>query len=109
MLREYNHSALYLNLTLTPNRKIFKPLHPPDALDMLEPSQHIGPVDPATMPEPEEEEPTEEDLRMEEARRSMPGVDGMLLVQDFEDWAEKVMSGTAWNYYKSAADREKSE
>ncbi|KIR68597.1 L-mandelate dehydrogenase [Cryptococcus bacillisporus CA1873] len=87
--------------------KIFKPLHPPDALDMLEPSQHIGPVDPATMPEPEEEEPTEEDLRMEEARKSMPGVDGMLLVQDFEDWAEKVMSGTAWNYYKSAADREK--
>ncbi|OWZ44500.1 L-mandelate dehydrogenase [Cryptococcus neoformans Tu259-1] len=87
--------------------KIFKPLHPPDALDMLDPSQHLGPVDPTTMPEPEEEEPTEEDLRMEEARKSMPGVDGMLLVQDFEDWAEKVMSGTAWNYYKSAADREK--
>ncbi|OXH34186.1 L-mandelate dehydrogenase [Cryptococcus neoformans] len=87
--------------------KIFKPLHPPDALDMLDSSQHLGPVDPTTMPEPEEEEPTEEDLRMEEARKSMPGVDGMLLVQDFEDWAEKVMSGTAWNYYKSAADREK--
>ncbi|OCF40439.1 L-mandelate dehydrogenase [Kwoniella heveanensis CBS 569] len=86
--------------------KIFKPLHPPDALDTLDPSQHIGPVDPLSVPEPEDEEPTEEDLRIEEARKQMPPVDAMLLVDDFEQWGEKVLSGTAWNYYKSAADRE---
>ncbi|WVQ83117.1 hypothetical protein IAT38_005255 [Cryptococcus sp. DSM 104549] len=86
--------------------KIFTPLHPPDALEMLEDEQRLGPVDPLTMPEPTEDEPTEEELQMEEARKTMPGVDGMMLVQDFEDWAEKVLSGTAWNYYKSAADRE---
>ncbi|WVW83603.1 hypothetical protein I302_105624 [Kwoniella bestiolae CBS 10118] len=86
--------------------KIFKPLHPPDALDTLDESQHLGPVDPLTMPEPTEEEPTEEELRIKEARKTLPPVDAMLLVNDFEDWAEKVLSGTAWNYYKSAADRE---
>jgi hypothetical protein len=36
----------------------------------------------------------------------MPTADAMLLIDDFEYWAEKVLSGTAWNYYKSAADRE---
>ncbi|ODN81596.1 hypothetical protein L202_02008 [Cryptococcus amylolentus CBS 6039] len=87
--------------------KIFGPIHYPDALEMLDEDQHIGPVDPLTMPEPEEVEPTEEELEMEEARKAMPGAENMLLVQDFEDWAEKVLSGTAWNYYKSAADREK--
>ncbi|WVQ73082.1 hypothetical protein IAR50_002645 [Cryptococcus sp. DSM 104548] len=87
--------------------KIFGPIHPPDALNMLDEDQHIGPVDPLTMPEPEEVEPTEEELAIEEARKVMPPAESMLLVQDFEDWAEKVLSGTAWNYYKSAADREK--
>ncbi|KAK8858938.1 hypothetical protein IAR55_003169 [Kwoniella newhampshirensis] len=86
--------------------KIFKPLHPPDALEILDPSQHIGPVDPLTVPEPVEEEPTEEEKAKAEARKTMPGADAMLLLNDFEEWAEKVLSGTAWNYYKSAADRE---
>ncbi|WVF71747.1 hypothetical protein IAT40_006555 [Kwoniella sp. CBS 6097] len=86
--------------------KIFKPLHPPDALDTLDESQHVGPVDPLSMPEPEDDEPSEEDLRIEQARKEMPPVDAMLLVDDFEQWGEKVLSGTAWNYYKSAADRE---
>nr|ODN93938.1 L-mandelate dehydrogenase [Cryptococcus depauperatus CBS 7841] len=87
--------------------QIFKPVHPSDALNMLEPSQHMGPVNPMTMPEPEEEKLTEEVLRREEARKKMPGADAMLLVQDFEDWAEQVLSGTAWSFYKSAADGEK--
>ncbi|WVR07303.1 hypothetical protein IAU60_004344 [Kwoniella sp. DSM 27419] len=86
--------------------KIFKPLHPPDALDILDDSQHVGPVDPLTVPEPEDTGPTEEEKRIEAARKELPQLDAMLLVQDFEEWAEKVLSGTAWNYYKSAADRE---
>lgn len=86
--------------------KIFKPIHPPDALQQLEEDQVVGPVDPTTVPAPEETGPTEEEERMEREREKMPGAEGMLLVQDFEDWAEKVLSGTAWNYYRSAADYE---
>ena len=85
-----------------PFRHIFKPLHPPDAFDLLDPEAHLGPVDPTTMPAVEETGPTEEEQKMAEARKSMPGAEGMLLLQDFEEWAEKVLSGTAWNYYKSA-------
>lgn len=73
---------------------------------MLEPYQCLGPVDPTTVPEPEETEPTEEEKRIEEARKTLPPVDAMFLLDDFEEWAEKVLNGTAWNYYKSAADRE---
>lgn len=39
----------------------------------------------------------------------MPDASSMLLVDDFEEWAEKVLTGTGWNYYRSAADREISE
>ncbi len=81
---------------------MFKPLHPPDALEVLDPEDHLGPVDPTTIPATIDTGPTEEEQRIEEARKTMPGADSMLLVQDFEDWAEKVLSGTAWNYYKSA-------
>jgi L-lactate dehydrogenase (cytochrome) len=61
------------------------------------------------MPAPVEEEATEEEKKMEEERSKMPRADAMLLIDDFEYWAERVLSGTAWNYYKSAADREISE
>lgn len=56
------------------------------------------------MPEPEDKGPTEEDKRIEEARSKMPDADGMLLVDDFEEWASKVLSGTAWAYYRSAGE-----
>ena len=76
---------------------------------MLAPEQHLGPVDPTTMPDLSDEEPTEEEKRMAQWREKMPPVGSMLLLDDFEQWAEKVLSGTGWNYYKSAADREVSE
>ena len=79
-----------------------KPIHPPDALDLLDPEAHLGPVDPTTMPELIDQGPTDEEKRIEQARKEMPTSDAMLLVQDFEEWAERVLSGTAWNYYKSA-------
>ena len=61
------------------------------------------------MPDLSDEEPTEEEKRMTQWREQMPPVGSMLLLDDFEQWAEKVLSGTGWNYYKSAADREVSE
>jgi L-lactate dehydrogenase (cytochrome) len=66
----------------------------------------FAPLDPTTMPAPTETEPTEEEKRIDQERQTMPSADAMLLIDDFEFWAEKVLSGTAWNYYKSAADRE---
>ncbi|KAF3051292.1 Cytochrome b2, mitochondrial precursor [Didymella keratinophila] len=36
----------------------------------------------------------------------MPPAASMLLVQDFEYWAERVLSTTAWAYYRSASDEE---
>ncbi|OXG35145.1 L-mandelate dehydrogenase [Cryptococcus neoformans Bt120] len=85
--------------------RIFKPLHPPDALDILDESQRVGPIDPLSVPALEEVE-TEEDKRIKEARKSLPPVDAMLLLQDFEDWGQRILSGTAWAYYRSAADSE---
>lgn len=89
--------------------KIFQPIHPPDALDLLDDSQHLGPVDPLTVPAAQDAEPTEEEKRIEAARKEMPDVHSMLLLDDFEYWGQKVLSGTAWAYYRSAADREISE
>uniref|UniRef100_A0A8H7TSA9 Uncharacterized protein n=1 Tax=Bionectria ochroleuca TaxID=29856 RepID=A0A8H7TSA9_BIOOC len=71
--------------------KLFTMLHPPDALGTLPTEYCLGPVDPETLPAQEEEELSEaEQLRQE----------------DFEDWAQKVLSETAWAYYRSAADEE---
>lgn len=36
----------------------------------------------------------------------MPHADNMLLVEDFEHWAERVLSNVAWAYYRSASDYE---
>ncbi|KLT43318.1 mitochondrial fmn-dependent dehydrogenase [Cutaneotrichosporon oleaginosum] len=85
--------------------KVFVPLHPPDALTMLPRSKHLGPVDPATLPEVEDE-PTEEEERIAAEREHLPSVENMLLLSDFEEWAERVLGATGWNYYRSAADSE---
>lgn len=85
--------------------KVFVPLHPPDALDMLPRAKHLGPVDPATLPVVDVE-PTEEEERIEAARKTLPPAESMLLLSDFEEWAERVLTATGWNYYRSAADSE---
>lgn len=69
----------------------------------------LGPVDPTTMPAPEEKEVTEDELRREEARAEMPEAHNLFLLQDFEFWAERVLTGTAWSYYRSASDEEQSK
>lgn len=87
--------------------KLFSMIHPSDALENLPVEACLGPVDLATMPELEEEL-SEEDLEREEAREEMPTADNFFLLNDFEDWAERVLSKTAWAYYRSAADEERS-
>jgi L-lactate dehydrogenase (cytochrome) len=84
-------------------------LHPPDALSTLPAECLVGQVDPATLPPSEETMPTNYDLQREIARQQMPPARNMLVVQDFEDWAERVLTDTAWAYYRSASDEERSK
>ena len=55
----------------------------------------------------EEEVLDEDDLEREAARMEMPPASDLLMLQDFEDWAERVLTNTAWSYYRSAADEER--
>lgn len=84
----------------------FTLLHPPDAIETLPPQCCVGRIDPATLPAMEETELTADEIRQAEAREEMPPASSMLLVTDFEHWAERVLSTTAWAYYRSAADEE---
>ncbi|KAK6076205.1 glycolate oxidase [Seiridium cupressi] len=84
----------------------FSMIHPPDAIDTLPPEMLLGPVDPTTMPAPEENIMSEDELRRQAAREEMPEAHNLHLLQDFEHWAERVLSGTAWAYYRSASDEE---
>jgi L-lactate dehydrogenase (cytochrome) len=87
----------------------FQTLHPPDAIQTLPAEMLLGPVDPTTLPEPEEKELTEDERMRENARAEMPAAHNLFLLQDFEFWAERVLTGTAWAYYRSASDEEQSE
>lgn len=84
-------------------------LHPPDAIQALPSEMRLGQVDPTTVPAPAEKVYTEDERRRQDARKQMPSVQSLLLLQDFETWAERVLSGTAWAYYRSASDEERSK
>ncbi|KAH8894601.1 L-mandelate dehydrogenase [Thozetella sp. PMI_491] len=84
--------------------ELFTMLHPPDALENLMPEACLGPVDPSTLPPPGEA--VTEDESEDGATHTLPQVEDMLLIQDFETWAERVLSRTAWAYYRSATDEE---
>ncbi|GHJ85958.1 hypothetical protein NliqN6_2360 [Naganishia liquefaciens] len=87
--------------------EVFKPLHPPNTLqDNLDPSQILGPIDPTTV-KPKAPRPlTADEKRVRAAREDMPPVEACVNLEDFEVLAEKVLSKTAWAYYRSAADSE---
>jgi L-lactate dehydrogenase (cytochrome) len=86
---------------------VYKPIHPPNAIsDNLTPEQHMGTLDPATVPQ-EDSGPTEADL-VQQRRSELPHVQSMVNLDDFERAAEHVLgSGSqAFAYYRSAADDE---
>ncbi|TFY67109.1 hypothetical protein EVJ58_g1834 [Rhodofomes roseus] len=85
--------------------KAFVPIHPPNTLQQLPMEAHIGPVDPTTIPE-DANQPTEEEIRIAEARRNLPPPSAAINLHDIEVLAEKVLTGTAWAYYRSTADDE---
>ncbi|KAH9926689.1 FMN-dependent dehydrogenase-domain-containing protein [Fomitopsis serialis] len=85
--------------------KAFVPIHPPNTLQHLPMEAHIGPVDPATIPE-DANKPTEDEIRVAEARQNLPPPSAAINLHDIEILAEKVLTRTAWAYYRSTADDE---
>ena len=70
---------------------------------MLEPEQHVGTVDPATVPKTDPEF-SDDDIRVIKARKDMPPLGAMINLADIEDVARKVMTKQAWHYYRSEAE-----
>ncbi|KAL4874295.1 L-mandelate dehydrogenase [Aspergillus karnatakaensis] len=87
--------------------KLFSSLHASDALESLPTEACLGPVDPTTLPA-QEGTLMEEERVIQAARAEIPPPESFFLLSDFEEWAERVLSKTAWAYYRSAADEERS-
>ncbi|GJE85004.1 FMN-dependent alpha-hydroxy acid dehydrogenase family protein [Phanerochaete sordida] len=85
--------------------KAFVPIHPPNVLSHLPPEAHLGPVDPETLPA-DAFAATEEELRIAHARAELPEPGAALNLQDIEEFAQKVLTQTAWAYYRSTGDDE---
>ncbi|SNX81431.1 related to L-lactate dehydrogenase (cytochrome b2) [Melanopsichium pennsylvanicum] len=87
--------------------ELYEPIHPPNALqDNLDPSKHIGQVDPATIQIRQADEETEKDRKRRIARENLPSLGSVLNLDDFERIAESILTDQAWAYYSSAADDE---
>lgn len=84
--------------------KIFESIHAKGLLEtMLRPDQHLGPVDPATLPVLEPEF-TDDEIRVIQAKRAKPPLAAMINLADIEDVARKVLTKQAWHYYRSDAE-----
>lgn len=87
--------------------EIYDPIHPPTAIqDNLDPSKHIGQVDPATVQVKQAGEESEKDRKRRLARENLPPLGTVLSLDDFERIAESILTDQAWAYYASAADDE---
>ena len=87
--------------------EIYEPVHPPTAIEEnLDPSKHIGQVDPSTVQVKQAGEETEKDRKRRLARENLPSLGTVLNLDDFERIAESILSDQAWAYYSSAADDE---
>ncbi|WVQ73975.1 hypothetical protein IAR50_003556 [Cryptococcus sp. DSM 104548] len=97
----------------------YEPIHPPDAIvDNLDPSKHLGPLKPDSLPAAEPapapasapapaavpvgQSPSGGEV--EEYKK--PALVEILSLHDFEAVARRVMSRRGWNYYSSGADDE---
>ncbi|EPQ31973.1 uncharacterized protein PFL1_00171 [Pseudozyma flocculosa PF-1] len=86
---------------------LYEPVHPPNALEEnLDPSAHLGIVDPATVRVKQPGEESEKDRKRREARENLPPIGTLLNLDDFEKVARSILSDQAWAYYSSAGDDE---
>ncbi|WWD03261.1 hypothetical protein V865_001312 [Kwoniella europaea PYCC6329] len=97
----------------------YEPIHPPDAIiDNLDPSKHLGPLIPSTLPPPPVSasappptsvsipQKTNEPLAGGEEEYAKPPLEEILSLHDFEAVARRTMGKRGWNYYSSGADDE---
>lgn len=78
-----------------------------DAPNQLQSEAHIDAVNPVTVPPTNGEHSPGNDEELRRAREALPTVDKMIVLPDFEDWAQNILTDVAWNYYRSAADQER--
>lgn len=82
--------------------KAFEPIHPPDIIDNLLPSDvKLGEIefDP-------EDKKKEVDSHFDVIKKKRPHIDTMINIFDFEAVAKKHMKKDAWSYYSSGAEDE---
>ncbi|WQF82685.1 Putative FMN-dependent dehydrogenase, cytochrome b5-like heme/steroid binding protein [Colletotrichum destructivum] len=81
-------------------------IHNPDLItETLSPDRCLGPVDPATLPRPQEPS-TDATAKPEPAAN--PHLGAIINVDDFERVAERYLSPMGWAYYSSGAEDERS-
>lgn len=90
-----------------------EPIHPPDAIkDNLDPSKHLGPLIPSTLPvekptpasaPPPTSVPVGQTTNGVSATEEFvkPSLAEILSLHDFEAVARRTMSKRGWNYYSS--------
>ncbi|KZT55327.1 mitochondrial fmn-dependent dehydrogenase [Calocera cornea HHB12733] len=84
--------------------KIYESIHSAGFFEtLLKPEQHLGVVDPATLPQVEAVQ-TEDEIRVEQARKNIPNINLMINLNDIEEEAHSVLSKIGWSYYRSTAD-----
>ncbi|KAJ3517377.1 hypothetical protein NLJ89_g549 [Agrocybe chaxingu] len=90
---------------------VYEPIHPPDALEKNLPlSKHLGPLSAdaveAMDKQRESAKKTQDEIRVELARKRMPPLIRILNLTDIENVARQILSHKAWAYYSSASDDE---
>ena len=88
---------------------IYNPIHPPNTIEKtLDPSKHVGRLDPAAAESVQVKKSsaeTDDEERVRQARSELGHIDAEVVnIADFERIARKVLSKHAWAYYHSAAD-----
>ncbi|KAI0035656.1 FMN-dependent dehydrogenase-domain-containing protein [Vararia minispora EC-137] len=84
----------------------FKPIHAPGTLNTLPHNAVLGKIDPTSIPQIERVL-SEEEQRIQKARAALQPPTAVLNLREVEALAETVLSATAWGYYRSAGDDER--
>jgi len=83
---------------------LYESIHSAGFFDtLLKPEQHLGVVDPTTLPQVEATQ-TEDEIRVEKARANIADINTMINLDDIEEVAHQVLSKVGWSYYRSTAD-----
>jgi L-lactate dehydrogenase (cytochrome) len=63
----------------------------------------MGILDPTTRADLPDDGPSDDELRVQQARRDMPPIEAIFNLEDFERVAKDVLAKTAWAYYEVRA------